>query len=165
MTSNEEKPSKTRRKKQVHALQDLGAELVELNEEQLAALELPEALRDAVMEARGITRFEARRRQLQYIGKIMRRVDPAPIRAALEARSMQSRRHTAAHQRAEAWRERLLSDPDAIATLIAEHPQADERQLRALARDALRERAANLPPRAYRELYRMLHALLARNEE
>lgn len=155
----ENHPSKTRRKKEVHALQDLGAELVELSEEQLAAIELPETLRDAVMDARSITQFEARRRQLQYIGKIMRRVDPGPIRAALGALRTLSRRHAAVHRRAEAWRERLLSDPDAIATLLAEHPGADARQLRVLVRDALREREANLPPRAFRELYRALHAL------
>ena len=83
MTSNGEKPSKTQRKRAVHELQDLGAELVELKDDQLAAIDLPEALRDAVMEARRITRFGAKRRQLQYIGKIMRRIDAEPIRAAL----------------------------------------------------------------------------------
>jgi ribosome-associated protein len=158
VTSDGEKPSKTRRKKEVHALQDLGAELVELSEEQLAAIELPERLRDAVMEARSITKFEARRRQLQYIGKIMRRVDPGPIRAALDARRMQSRRHAAAHQRAEAWRERLLVEPGALEALLAEQSGGDERQLRALVREARHERDANLPPRAFRELYRVLRA-------
>jgi ribosome-associated protein len=77
--------SKTQRKKQVHELRDLGVELVELSDEQLAAIALPEALRDAVMEARRITRFGAKRRQLQYIGKLMRQVDPGPIRATLAA--------------------------------------------------------------------------------
>jgi ribosome-associated protein len=85
VTSDEGKPSKTQRKKAVHALQDLGESLVELSEEQLAGIELPERLRAAVVEAQRITRFEARRRQLQYIGKLMRSVDSEPIRAALAA--------------------------------------------------------------------------------
>ena len=83
--SDETVPSKTQRKKEVHALQDLGVELVELSDERLAAIELPESLRDAVEAARRITAREARRRQLQYIGKLMRRVDAGPIRAALAA--------------------------------------------------------------------------------
>ncbi|OGA20916.1 MAG: hypothetical protein A3I02_00715 [Betaproteobacteria bacterium RIFCSPLOWO2_02_FULL_67_26] len=85
MATDGDRPSKTQRKKQVHALQDLGAELVELSAEQLAAIELPESLRDAVEAARRITARGARRRQLQYIGKLMRRVDAGPIRAALAA--------------------------------------------------------------------------------
>ena len=85
MTGDDKRPSKSQRKKEVHALQDLGVELVALSDERLAALELPERLRDAVMEARRITAREARRRQLQYIGKLMRKVDAEPIRAALAA--------------------------------------------------------------------------------
>lgn len=152
--------SKTRRKKEVHALQDLGAELVALNAAQLAAVELPERLRDAVMTARRISGFEARRRQLQYIGKIMRTVDPAPIRAALEVWRAQSRSHTAAHKRIEAWRERLLSDDAALTDFLQEYPQANARRLRTLMSAALRERAAGQPPHAFRALYQALRALI-----
>jgi len=81
----DESVSKTQRKKEVRALQELGESLVELDDDQLVAIDLPEILRDAVMEARRITRFGARRRQLQYIGKLMRHVDATPIRAALAA--------------------------------------------------------------------------------
>ncbi|MGZ5175127.1 MAG: ribosome biogenesis factor YjgA, partial [Burkholderiales bacterium] len=73
---SDESPSKTQRKKQMHELQDLGTELVDLNEQQLAAIDLPESLLEAVMEARRISKFEARRRQMQYIGKLMRSIDP-----------------------------------------------------------------------------------------
>lgn len=90
--TDENRPSKTQRKKQVHELRELGVELVELSDEQLAAIALPELLRDAVMEARRITRFGARRRQLQYIGKLMRHVDPEPIRATLAALRARARR-------------------------------------------------------------------------
>ena len=152
--------SKTRRKQAVHALQALGEELVELKEEQLAAVEMPERLRDAVMAARGITSHEARRRQLQYIGKIMRNVDPAPIRAALDVWRSQASSHTAAHQRAESWRERLLDDDAALSALLQEYPQADARHLRALMSAALRERESNRPPRSYRELFQALRSLI-----
>lgn len=80
-----DKPSKTRRKQDMVALQDVGAALVALSAERLAAIDLPDFLRDAVAEARRITGFEARRRQLQYVGKLMRRVDAGPIRAQLAA--------------------------------------------------------------------------------
>jgi ribosome-associated protein len=160
--SQETPPSKTRRKQAVHALQALGEALVALRTEQLARIELPERLRDAVMEARRITGFEARRRQLQYIGKLMRGVEAEPIRAALDAAQAPARAEVAAHQRAEAWRERLLADPDAVNVLLAEYPAAEIRQLRALVRAALRERAEGRPPRAFRELYQALHALIAK---
>src|SRR5256885_5763215 len=80
---SEERPSKSQRKRNMHALQDLGVELVELSDERLAAVDLPEPLREAVAEARRITDFEGRRRQMQYIGKLMREIDPEPIRAKL----------------------------------------------------------------------------------
>jgi len=152
--------SKTQRKKQVLALQDLGGELVALSEEQLAKIELPERLRDAVIVARCITKFEAKRRQLQYIGKLMRGVEVEPIRAALDAVLAGSRRQIAAHKRIEAWRERLLADPGVVNELLAEYPGADAERLRALVRGALRERDAGSPPRAFRQLYHALRPLI-----
>lgn len=152
--------SKTQRKKAVHELQSLGEELVELNEERLAAVEMPEQLRDAVMAARRITAHEARRRQMQYIGKLMRKVDAEPIRSAIDAWRLQSTGHIAAHKRIEAWRERLLAEPDAISELTARYPGVDAQRLSGLIRDALRERAAHHPPRSYRELFQMLRALI-----
>jgi len=152
--------SKTRRKQAVHALQALGEALVELDDTRLAAIEMPDRLRDAVVEARRITRHEARRRQLQYIGKLMRAVDPEPIRAALDAWRATAHAHTALHRRAEAWRERLLADPDAVGALLSEFPMADSEPLRALVHSALRERKAGQPPRAYRQLYQALRHLI-----
>jgi len=157
--SDEAPISKTQRKKVVHLLQALGEELVELNDDQLAAIELPEALRDAVLAARRITKFEAKRRQLQYIGKLMRRVEVEPIRAALDALLAGSRRQIAAHKRIEAWRERLLAGPGAFDELLAECPGADAQRLRELVRGALRERDAGSPPRSFREIYQALRAL------
>src|SRR3970040_127158 len=158
--SDEAPISKTQRKKAVHLLQALGEELVELNDDQLTAIELPEALRDAVMAARRITKFEARRRQLQYIGKLMRRVEVEPIRAALDAMLAGARRQIAAHKHIESWRERLLAGPGALDELLAEYPGADAQRLRELVSGALRERDAGSPPRSYREIYHALRALI-----
>ncbi|MCC7485796.1 MAG: DUF615 domain-containing protein [Burkholderiales bacterium] len=156
--------SKTRRKRDMAALQELGAELVALSEEQLAELDLPEFLRDAVLAARRIKGFEARRRQLQYVGKLMRRVDAEPIRARIGAWNAPERATVARFKRAELWRERLLGDESALAALLREHPMADARHLAALVRDARRERQENRPPRACRGLFQALHALLQDGE-
>ena len=161
----EETPSKTRRKREMLALQELGVELVELPDEQLAALDLPDALRDAVAQARSITRFEARRRQLQYIGKLMRGVNPEPIRAMLDERRARAHQQTASLQRVEAWRKRLLDDRDGLARLLAERPDANMSRLRALIEAARKERAENSPPRSSRELFRALRSLLEKGDE
>jgi ribosome-associated protein len=158
----EQSPSKTRRKQEMLELQELGVELVALDDGALDALELPDALRDAVVQARSITRFEARRRQLQYIGKLMRRVDPGPIRAVLDEQRARARAETAVFRRAESWRERLLNDPDSLAHFLAEHPSADASRLRALIDSARRERSEAGPPHSYKELFRALRELLGR---
>jgi ribosome-associated protein len=153
-------PSRTQLKNQMTALQDLGAELVLLNPDQLAEMALPETLHEAVAAAQCITRFEARRRQLQYIGKLMRHVDPEPIRAQLERWKASSREHTAQLHRLERWRERLLSDDTALAELARDYPRADIQRLRTLARNAKRERELNQPPRSYRALFRILQEIV-----
>jgi ribosome-associated protein len=163
--SEQDRPSKTRRKKDVHELQELGEELVSLADDRLSGLELPERLRDAVTDARRIKSHEARRRQIQYIGKLMRGVDPAPIRAALEGWRAQSDSRVLAQKRVEAWRRRLLEDDRALAELLAGHPGADAGGIRSLVLDALHERETNQPPRAYRALYQALRALLEEREQ
>jgi ribosome-associated protein len=149
--------SKTKRKKEMHELQALGAALVELNEAQLDFLE-PE-LRQAVLEAKRITAHEGRRRQLQYIGKLMRAVDPAPIRARLDALTGSSSQANARHKRLEALRARLLADDEALTEFAAAHPSADLQTLRALIRNSRKEHEEGRPPRAYRELFRLLKSI------
>ena len=161
---SDERPSKTQRKKQMHDLQALGAELVELNEQQLASVELPERLLDAVHEARRMTKFEARRRQLQYIGKLMREVDPEPIRSRLDAWKSVSRAHTARLHLLERWRTRLLEDETAITELMLECPRADAARLRLLVRNTHREREAGQPPRSYRALFQLLSETIEEKE-
>jgi ribosome-associated protein len=148
--------SKTRRKREMHELQALGAALVELPEARLLALELDEALREAVLEAKRIRSHEARRRQIQLIGRLMRALDPAPIRAQLAAIDGGSAQAVAAHRRLEAWRERLLTDDAALTDFAAEHPRSDLQAMRTLIRNARKEQKEGKPPRAYRELFRRI---------
>jgi ribosome-associated protein len=157
---DEEKPSKTQRKREMHELQALGVRLVELNPAQLAAIGLPEGLRDAIEFAQRTTKHEARRRQMQYIGKLMRSVDPEPIREKLKVWDGVSAEHTARQHRVERVRDRLLEDDSALDELRRAHPAIDVRHLRALARKAREERAAGTPPRAYRELFRTLREII-----
>ena len=153
-------PSKSQRKRDMNALQDIGAELLELNDQQLAGIELPENLRTAVTEARKLRANGARRRQLQYIGKLMRQVDPAPIREKLDGFRSTSAAETARLHRIERWRERLLEDPAAVAEFIAAHPGTDSQQLRTLIRNTAEERARGKPPKNFRALFQMIRSVI-----
>jgi len=137
-------------------LQALGVALVRLADAQLEAIAMPEKLRDALREAKRIKSHEAKRRHLQYIGRLMRDVDPAPLRARLAEIEGTSAQATARHRRLEAWRERLLADDEALTAFAAEYPGGDIQALRTLIRNARKEQAAGKPPRAYRELFRVL---------
>jgi ribosome-associated protein len=158
--SGDPRPSKTQRKKAMLALQDLGTELVALNEEQLMSLGLPENLCDALIAAKHIAGFEARRRQLQYIGRLMRTIDPEPIRVHLAALKASSRGHAARLHELERWRERLLADASAMAEFSRTFPGADMQRLHALIRSAQHERVTAAPPRSYRGLFRLLRDIL-----
>ena len=158
---HDERPSKTRRKRAMHELQALGARLAGLRDDQLARFELPEPLRDALRETRSVRTREGRRRQLQYVGRLMREVDPAPIRAALAALDGVSAAATAAHHRAERWRERLLADDAALVEFARECPSADLQALRSCLREARRERGMARPPRHYRALFHLVKTALA----
>ena len=148
--------SKTRRKREMHELQALGAALVELPESQLETLELPASLADAVRQAKRIPSHEGRRRQVQYIGKLMRSIDAEPIRARLAAIEGGSREAAARHRLLERWRERLLEDDDALTEFAAAYPGADLQALRTQIRNARREQTENRPPRAFREVFRLI---------
>jgi ribosome-associated protein len=155
----DEPVSKTRRKREMTELQSLGAALVALPVAQLDNMPLEADLRQAVMEAKRIRSHEAKRRQLQYIGRLMREVDAEPVRAALAAVEGNSAQAAAAHRRLETWRERLLSDDEALTRFAGEHPGADLQELRALIRNARKEQKDGKPPRAFRELFRVLKAI------
>ena len=142
---DQERPSKTQRKREMHELQSLGERLVELNPEQLAAIALPEDLRNAIDAVRRITRREARRRQLQYIGRLMRSVDPEPIREKLKVWHGISTEHTARMHRVERWRERLMEEEIAMREFAQVHVGVDTQRLRALVRKAPSMRIGHAP--------------------
>lgn len=155
-------PSKTRRKKDMHALQALGAMLVGLEPSKLQALRLPERLADAIAQARSITKHEAHRRQLQYVGRLMRDVDPEPLRAALERIQAVPRAERAQFATAERWRDRLLDDELAAGEFVASYPGADPALLAELIGEARGERASGRPPHKSRALFRMVSRHLAK---
>ncbi len=154
-----ERPSKTQRKKASHELQDLGEALVALPEDRAAALDVPENLRDAVREYRRTRSHEGRRRQMQYIGKLMRGVDTAPIRQAVLDMQLGRAKDSLALHESERWRAELLASDDAVGGFVQEFPNADTQQLRSLIRNA-RKDAALAPEqrsgRAYRELFQFI---------
>jgi ribosome-associated protein len=153
-------PSKTKIKKQMHELRDLGKELTELGKDQLAQLDIPENLRDAIREMKNINKFGAQRRQIQYIGKLMRDIDPAPILAKLDVWKGRSQHHIAYTHQLERWRDRLMESDSALTELLAEYPQADAQRLRTLMRNAQKEMEAGKPPKNYREIYQVLREII-----
>ncbi|MEO7150586.1 MAG: ribosome biogenesis factor YjgA [Burkholderiaceae bacterium] len=163
-----ERPSKTRRKQDSHALQDLGEAVVALPEERLRELALPETLLDAILDYRRTKTFEGQRRQMQYIGKLMRRTDPEPIRQAVTDLQLGRARDALALHQAEGWRTALVADDAALTRWTAEHPDTDLQQLRTLVRNA-RKDAALTPQarngRAYRELFQFIRQGLPERAE
>ena len=142
----------------------LGEKLVELTAAQLARLPIPAELLEHIEYSKRITSHGARKRQLAFLAKQMRREDDATldaIRDAMEANSETSKRAVALMHRIERWRERLLAEGDAaLAALLDEYPDADRQALRTLVRNALAEKARNKPPRAFREIYQALRDLM-----
>jgi len=160
------RPSKTRLKEQAHALQALGQELAALPDDSLAAIEMPEPLREAILAFRRTRSHEGRRRQMQYVGKLMHGADEAALREALAEATLGSAQATLALHQAEQWRLALLQDDDAQTRWLHEHPDTDAQQLRSLVRAARRDAAGLAPearqPRSFRELYQFIKPFLAR---
>lgn len=155
----DQKPSKSALKREMDALQELGAELAALSKDQLKKIDLPEDLREAVRDAQRFTQHGAHRRQLQLIGKLMRNVDPAPIQAALDEINGVSAAAVARLHALERLRSRFLEDEKVIGEIAAAHPQADLQHLRQLRRNAMKEHELGKPPRAFRELFQVLKEL------
>lgn len=153
--------SRSEKKRQVEELQRLGAALVALAPAQIEALHLPDELVAAVREAQRIRSHEAKRRQIQFIGKVMRRVDPEPVRAALAELAGLSSVARVRQRRVEQWRERLIGDDAALTEFAGTCAGADLQALRALIRNARKEIAESKPPRAQRELFRVLRGYFA----
>ncbi len=152
--------SKTQRKQAMDELQTLGEELVELSSDRVKKIDIPESLRDAVKEAQRMPRHdEAKRRQMQYIGKLMRGVDVEPIRAALALVRGESASETAKLHRIERLRTELLTDEKVLHEIATIYPSIDLQHLRSLRRAALKEQEQNKPPRSYRAIFQLLKEL------
>ena len=157
--------SKTRRKQAMTALQKLGVEMVGLKKSQIDQLHLPEQLLDAVLEAKRLTQHEALRRQMQFIGKIMRGVDAEPIQQQIDAWNGVNNQESARLHHIEQWRDRLLAEDTALSEFLNAHPGCAAQQLRTLIRNARKEQAANRAPASYRALFRWLREILSATPE
>jgi len=158
------RPSKTQLKRQSQDLQTLGLAVSELSAERLAAIDLPDALRIAIVELRRTKSHEGRRRQLQYVGKLMRSADEAALREAVAAATLGSAKATLALHEAERWRAELIADDEAMTRWQQMHPDTDTQQLRSLVRAARRDAAALAPearqPKSFRELFQFIKPLI-----
>ena len=152
-------PSKSQRKRDSHALQDLGEQLVGLSDERLLQLPITERMIDAVRLARGIRAHEGRRRQMQFIGRLMREADHEAIRQVIEGDRQLHRAETALMHAAEQWRERLVVDPAAVNVWLERHPETRE-ELPTLIEKARAEVASGQRGRRYRELFRLVRDTL-----
>jgi ribosome-associated protein len=157
--------SKTRKKQQMQDLQDLGEELADLSSDWLKRIEIPESLRDALVEAQRMNSHGAKRRQLQYVGKLMRDIDAEPIRAALANIRGESAVEVARMHRIERLRSRLMEDEKTLSDIAAAFPGVDLQHLRALRRSALKEQEGQKPPRSYRAIFQALKELELGNSD
>ncbi|MFC7629369.1 ribosome biogenesis factor YjgA [Paraburkholderia humisilvae] len=154
-----DRPSKSQLKRDMHALQALGVELIELPKDALKRMPMPEALGEAVDAARRITDHEGKRRQVQYVGRVMRSLtddETAALRAALEIYNGANRAETAKLHWIERTREALLANNAALTEFIRQHPSADAQEGRTLIRNARREAQLGKPPRYFRELFQWI---------
>ena len=165
-------PSKTQLKAEADEKQALGEALLTLRSDLMARLDLPEKLRDALKEARRITNFEGRRRQMQFIGKLMRPLDITPIRAAIDEQANGSADLTLALHLAEQWRDKLIAADEALGDWLTDHPATDSQQLRALIRQARKDIAKPETPgeaprhgKSYREIFQLVKLAMAREPE
>ena len=148
--------SKTCIKKEMHALQKIGERLVELNPKQLAEFCLPDTLMDAIITAKQIHKHGARRRQIRFVGKLMREIDIEPIQEKLSTWSGISLQHTAWTHLVERWRNCLLKDEHALAEFGQQYPAADLQRIRTLTRNAHKEKHSNKPLKSFRALFHEL---------
>jgi ribosome-associated protein len=154
-------PSKSEIKRRMLALQELGEALVALNDKQLARIPVEDdRLSEAIREARAIRSNSARRRHLQFIGKLMRDIDPGPIRRALQEMHQRHEQDKESFHLLEQLRDEILETGVAgVEQAMARWPEADRQQLRQLVLQHQREQQRGKPPAASRKLFRYLREL------
>ena len=155
-----EDTSKSQRRRDALEVKSLASRLIELPAARLARVPLDEQLRSEIEDARRMKSWGARKRQLQYVAKLIRRDDPEPILDALESFENEARHLNARHHRSEAWRDFLLENGDkAVGHLLEKRRDADAQAIRQLLRNAAREATRNKPPAAARSLFKLLREL------
>lgn len=154
----DDRPSKSQKKRDCDALQALGKELTQLTAEQQSQIPLPKETAHAIRDYAAMKSFGAQRRQLQLIGKLMRNLDAAAVREAIDRATGESRAAAAAHKRAERAREELIAKDDFLTVYAQKHPAIELQRLRQLIRLARKEAAESKPPKAFREIYKILYA-------
>jgi ribosome-associated protein len=169
-----DEPSKTDLKRESTELQKLGEALLTLRADLMQRLQLPDKLADAIAQARRITNFEGKRRQMQFVGKLMRGLDEPSLQAVRDALDVQrqgSAGEALALHRAEEWRDKLIAGEDALGEWLAAHPDTDTQQLRALVRQARRDAQPDIAKgqaprhgRAYRELFQLVREQLVQGD-
>lgn len=159
-----EDKSKSERKREVTALQDLGERLLELSQEQLNNIRISQELQDALILAKTLKSRGARRRQMQYIGVLMRRIDPEPIRLMIHEIDKGQKHKAREFQQLETMRNSLIDGDDTVfEEIIRRFPDADILRLRQLVRGARKEKKENKPPKQSRSLFRCLRELAAKS--
>jgi ribosome-associated protein len=151
--------SKTKLKAEADAQQELGVRLTELPKDRLLKLNLPEDVVTAVLDTKKITANGAIRRHRQYLGRLMREIDTAPITEQLARWEGKHTAENAYFHGLERWRDRLINDANALSEFMALHPATDSQQLRALIRNAQKEQAADKPPKSSREIFKLLREI------
>jgi ribosome-associated protein len=157
-----DRPSKSELKRQSNELQKLGEQLIEAPRDRVKRVPMPDEVKDAILMCQTITNHEGRRRQLQYVGKLMRTLDEeevAVIQRTIESWKGTSKAEAAALHALERRRDKLLADDKALTQLLEEHPELEVQHLRTLIRNARKEQAENKPPKAYREIFQILKDL------
>ena len=159
------RPSKTQQKQKSHDLQSLGVALTDLSDAALAGIDMPETLRDAIVEFRRTRSHEGRRRQMQYVGKLMRGADEDALREAVAAATLGTAQSALALHKVEHWRAELIADDEAMTRWLADYPDTDSQQLRSLVRAARRDvaglAAEARQPRSFRDLFLFIKPLIA----
>ncbi|UZD67014.1 ribosome biogenesis factor YjgA [Marinobacter sp. AN1] len=159
--------SKSQLKREMHALQDLGKRMMDLSDDQLTGLPMSETLKAAIVESRRIHQHEARRRHLQYVGKVIRNeVDPEALRRAVEAFDAGSEEHTRRHHLAERWRDRLIEEGNpAVSGFVEQCPATDVQHLRNLLRNAQKDVKTGKNTGQARKLFRYLRECIDESEK
>ncbi len=151
--------SKTQIKREVEALQEVGKKLLQQKPEVIAKLPLSDSLRAAINESKRINQNEAKRRHLQYIGKLMRDVDVEQIQELIDRQEAGTKAYIQHFHALETWRDRLLADDGEISSFLEAYPKADRQHLRQLIRNAKREEKQNKPPASARKLFKYIREL------